>query len=113
MTRKRMVVGIVLLLSLVVASPAASVVADDLGASGPVDLANAQEEGEEAGEAETAEADRARETGLRRALIDPGTFPLQCRTTPQPLRRPPKRRATTPSRSPHPFHVWPTRRSGP
>ncbi|WP_187347724.1 sodium:calcium antiporter [Haloplanus rubicundus] len=51
MTRKRMVVGIVLLLSLLVASPAASTVADDLGASGPVDLVNAQEEGEEAGEA--------------------------------------------------------------
>ncbi|AXG11911.1 sodium:proton exchanger [Haloplanus rubicundus] len=46
-----MVVGIVLLLSLLVASPAASTVADDLGASGPVDLVNAQEEGEEAGEA--------------------------------------------------------------
>jgi cation:H+ antiporter len=45
-----MVVGIVLLLSLVVASPAASAVADDLGASGPVDLVNAQEAGEEAGE---------------------------------------------------------------
>jgi cation:H+ antiporter len=49
MTRKRMVVGIVLLLSLVVASPAASAVADDLGVSGPVDLVNAQE-GDEAGE---------------------------------------------------------------
>jgi len=50
MTRKRMVVGIVLVLSLLVASPAASAVADDLGASGPVDLVSAQEEGEEAGE---------------------------------------------------------------
>jgi len=54
MTRKRMVVGIVLLLSLLVASPAASAVADDLGASGPVDLVSAQEAGEEgeAGEEE-------------------------------------------------------------
>ena len=47
MTRKRMVVGLVLVLSLVVASPVASAVADDLGASGPVDLVSAQEEGEE------------------------------------------------------------------
>ncbi|WP_084510087.1 sodium:calcium antiporter [Haloplanus natans] len=52
MTRKRMVVGIVLLLSLVVASPAVSAVADDFGASGPVDLVNAQEAGEEGGEEE-------------------------------------------------------------
>ena len=52
MTRKRMVVGLVLLLSLVVASPAASAVADDLGASGPVDLVSAQEEGEEGEEEE-------------------------------------------------------------
>ena len=54
MTRKQMVVGIVLLLSLLVASPAASAVADDLGASGPVDLVSAQEAGEEgeAGEEE-------------------------------------------------------------
>jgi len=46
----RTVVGVVLLLSLLVASPAASAVADDLGVSGPVDLVGAQEEGEEVGE---------------------------------------------------------------
>ena len=64
MTRKRMVVGIVLLLSLVVASPAASVVADDLGASGPVDLVTAQEEGEEAGE----EGEEEEEGGIEGAI---------------------------------------------
>jgi len=64
MTRKRMVVGIVLLLSLVVASPAASVVADDLGASGPVDLVSAQEEGEEAGE----EGEEEEEGGIEGAI---------------------------------------------
>ncbi|WP_420191811.1 sodium:calcium antiporter [Haloplanus salinarum] len=52
MVRTRMVVGIVLILSLLVASPAAPAIADDLGvgANGPVDLVGAQEEGEEAGE---------------------------------------------------------------
>jgi len=50
MARKRVIVGIVLVLSLVVASPAASAVADDFGATGPVDPASAQEEGEEADE---------------------------------------------------------------
>jgi cation:H+ antiporter len=63
MTRKRMVVGIVLLLSLVVASPAASAVADDLGAgSGPVDLVGAQEEGEE------GEAGEEEEGGIEGAI---------------------------------------------
>lgn len=51
MVRMRVVVGIVLLLSLAVASPAVSAVGDDLGASGPVDLVGAQEGGGEAGEA--------------------------------------------------------------
>ncbi|WP_338739730.1 sodium:proton exchanger [Haloplanus salilacus] len=55
MVRKRMVVGIVLLLSLVVASPAASAVADDLGASGPVDPVGAQEGGEAGEEGEEEE----------------------------------------------------------
>jgi cation:H+ antiporter len=52
-----MVVGIVLFLSLLVASPAASAVADDLGAgtSGPVDVVGAQEEGEEGEEGEEEE----------------------------------------------------------
>ncbi len=50
-----MVVGIVLLLSLVVASPAASAVADDLGASGPVDPVGAQEGGEAGEEGEEEE----------------------------------------------------------
>ncbi len=45
----RVVVGIALLLSLLVASPAASAVADDLGAAGPVDTVVAQEEEEEGG----------------------------------------------------------------
>ncbi|WP_251342530.1 sodium:calcium antiporter [Haloplanus halophilus] len=47
MVRTRMVVGIVLLLSLLVASPAASAVADDVGIEAPVDPVLAQEEGEE------------------------------------------------------------------
>ncbi|WP_248896019.1 sodium:calcium antiporter [Haloplanus halobius] len=49
MVRMRVVVGIALLLSLLVASPAASAVADDLGAAGPVDTVVAQEEEEEGG----------------------------------------------------------------
>jgi len=65
MTRKRMVVGIVLLLSLVVASPAASAVADDLGASGPVDLVSAQEEGEEG---EAGEEGEEEEGGIEGAI---------------------------------------------
>jgi len=65
MTRKRMVVGIVLLLSLVVASPAASAVANDLGASGPVDLVSAQEEGEEG---EAGEEGEEEEGGIEGAI---------------------------------------------
>jgi len=60
-----MVVGIVLLLSLVVASPAASAVADDLGASGPVDLVSAQEEGEEG---EAGEEGEEEEGGIEGAI---------------------------------------------
>jgi cation:H+ antiporter len=47
-----MVVGIVLLLSLLVASPAASAVAQDLGADGPTGTVVAQESGEEGEEEE-------------------------------------------------------------
>jgi len=68
MTRKRMVVGIVLLLSLVVASPAASAVADDLGASGPVDLVTAQEEGEEGEAGEEGEEGEKEEGGIEGAI---------------------------------------------
>jgi len=60
-----MVVGIVLFLSLLVASPAASAVADDLGASGPVDLVNAQAEGEEG---EAGEEGEEEEGGIEGAI---------------------------------------------
>jgi len=64
----RIVAG-VLLLSLLLASPAASVVADDLGVTGPVDTVAAQEEEEEEGGLEGAIAGFVESQGTIGAVI--------------------------------------------
>jgi len=66
MVRVRVVVGIALLLSLLVTSPAASVVADDVGVDSPVDAVVAQEDGEEGEAVEEGEA--GEEGGIEGAI---------------------------------------------
>ncbi|MFC7174711.1 sodium:calcium antiporter [Haloplanus litoreus] len=70
MVRTRMVVGIVLLLSLLVASPAASAVAQDLGVDGPAGTVVAQDAGEGGEEGEAGEEEEGGIEGAIEGFIE-------------------------------------------